>query len=537
MNTRYTETFLFLSRLSRRSNKGFALGFALCAGVLMASTGVVMLMRSSSEREKVIAQQTIAKGITKADVGVTRIAYFFNQPQHQKLIKTPTDQWQSVADEIIAELAADGGGGSDSSSNQLQGAACDGSGGSDSSESDSSSSGSSGAFDTDMFNKLLNNEWITIKTSKDTSAGEYRLTGYELDSETDPQFVNLQVEARGFDQDDNTTELKSNNSVRGINVLLPIMEQTEEEEAESSMIPGLWVSDTNNGSGGQNDNSKMSSDSSKTKPINAVTWIDCSQNSDWNTSESYVNSMKLDSTPIKIGETNINPTDNGGVKQIKDNMLPVPSIPSSGVKNMGSRDWSDCYATLPRISGNSSTCSVGSGTDTPVGNIYYYKFTGDDSIKLSNAQLRIKPPEGKKVVIHITGGITISGTGKDHGAPASCQGTSEKVATYIGDPDDPSKLELYSHSSSKPIDISDTTMISAFVHAPKTELKISQAQVRGAAWVKRMDASNSGGGSGCDRAIKQMDVGKTLVMGGEEEEAQPTTTLGQVASYYSTEAE
>ena len=132
----------------------------------------------------------------------------------------------------------------------------------------------------------------------------------------------------------------------------------------------------------------------------------------------------------------------------------------------------------------------------------------------------------------------MSGTGKDHGEPASCQGTSEPVTTYIGDPDDPSKLEIYHHSAANPIDISDTTMISGFVHAPKVELKISQAQVRGAAWFKKMDASNSGGGSsGCERSIKQMDVGKTLVMGGEEEESEPVTTLGQVASYQSTEAE
>ncbi|MDJ0846169.1 hypothetical protein [Crocosphaera sp.] len=534
MNTRYTETFLFLSRLSRRSNKGFAMGFVVTAGFLMAATGAVMLLRSSSETEKVAAQQTTAKGTAKADVGVTRIVYFLNQPQHQKLIKKPTAQWQTVADEIIAELEA-GSSSSSGSSNQLQGAACDGSGGSDSGDSGASASGSTDEFDEEMFDQLINNEWITISSS-DTSAGEYRLTGYELDSETDPKLVNLQVEARALNQKNNTNDLKANNAIRAVNVLLPIIEITPEEEAENSLTPGLWVSDTKNGSGGRQDNSKMSSGDQG--PINAVTWIDCSQKSEWKSNSSYVNNSKLDATPIKIGERNINPVEGGGVKQVRDDMLPVPSIPSSGVNNMGSRDWGDCYATLPRgVNGNSSTCSVGAGTDTPVGNIYYYKFTGDDSIKLSNAQLRIKPPEGKKVVIHITGGITISGTGKTHGAPASCKGTSEKVATYIGDPDDPSKLELYSHSSSKAIDISDTTMISAFVHAPKTELKISQAQVRGAAWVKNMDASNSGGGSGCDRAIKQMDVGKTLVMGGEEEEAQPITTLGQVASYQSTEAE
>ena len=80
-------------------------------------------------------------------------------------------------------------------------------------------------------------------------------------------------------------------------------------------------------------------------------------------------------------------------------------------------------------------------------------------------------------------------------------------------------------------------MISAFVHAPKTELKISQAQVRGAAWVKKMDASNSGGGSGCDRSIKQMDVGKTLVTNGESEQSESKPTLGGTNAYLTLEAQ
>lgn len=291
----------------------------------------------------------------------------------------------------------------------------------------------------------------------------------------------------------------------------------------------------NNKDGERNDNSKQSNGDNL--PINTITWIDCSQNDDWNDSSSYVNDSKLDSTPIEIGNRTIDPTSDGGVKQIKDDLFPIPSLPSSGVKNMGSRDWSNCYAVLPRIAGNSSTCSVGAGTDNPVGNIYYYRFTGDDSIKLSNAQIQINPPNNKKVVIFIQGGITMSGTDQPSGGmTTTCRsGNGERsVVSFIGDPDDPSKLEIYSESSSKPIDISDTTMISAFVHAPDTQLKISQAEVRGAAWVKSIDASSSEG-SGCDRSIQQMDVGTPLILGGEKER-QTYTTLGAISSYQTVEA-
>ena len=55
-----------------------------------------------------------------------------------------------------------------------------------------------------------------------------------------------------------------------------------------------------------------------------------------------------------------------------------------------------------------------------------------------------------------------------------------------------------------------------------------------------MDASNSKG-SGCDRSIKQMDVGPTLVMpaGAPSGAAEPQdfTILGQVSSYRSIQIE
>ena len=95
MNTRYTETFLFLSRLSRRSDKGFAMGFVLTAGVLMAATGAVMLLRSSSETEKVVAQQTIAKSKTTTEVAIARMHYLLGQ--YPFMAEFSHDDWQTTA--------------------------------------------------------------------------------------------------------------------------------------------------------------------------------------------------------------------------------------------------------------------------------------------------------------------------------------------------------------------------------------------------------------------------------------------------------
>ena len=94
MNTRYTEIFLFLARLSRKSNKGVALGFVLIAGVLMAGGAAMMLLRSSSEKEKVVAQEASAKGKTTGEVAIARMQYLLGQ--YPFLAQLPFDDWQSA---------------------------------------------------------------------------------------------------------------------------------------------------------------------------------------------------------------------------------------------------------------------------------------------------------------------------------------------------------------------------------------------------------------------------------------------------------
>ncbi len=94
MNKRYTETFLFLSRFSHRNNKGFAMGFVLIAGVIMAATGVAMLVRSSSETEKVGVQAATTQGQGTAGVAVARIQYLLGK--YPFLAEKPLNDWQSA---------------------------------------------------------------------------------------------------------------------------------------------------------------------------------------------------------------------------------------------------------------------------------------------------------------------------------------------------------------------------------------------------------------------------------------------------------
>ncbi len=94
MNTRYTETLLFLCRLSRRNNKGFAMGFCLAVGVVMAATGAVMLLRSNSETQKMVAQQATAKGKATGDTAIARMQFFLGK--YPFLTEKDIDDWQDT---------------------------------------------------------------------------------------------------------------------------------------------------------------------------------------------------------------------------------------------------------------------------------------------------------------------------------------------------------------------------------------------------------------------------------------------------------
>ena len=156
-------------------------------------------------------------------------------------------------------------------------------------------------------------------------------------------------------------------------------------------------------------------------------------------------SKRIDTTAIAINGAKIIPP--AEVTQVTEDLPALPSIPA-GAYDLSSLNASNCYITLPRTSDNSWGGDAGSEcetindrtSDVPLDGVYHYHFTGD--VILSNSQIRINPPEGTKVVIHVSGVLTMSGKGVSHGSSTSCAGALDPVTTYIGDPDDPSKLEV-----------------------------------------------------------------------------------------------
>ncbi|MGK7945873.1 MAG: hypothetical protein AB4058_15530, partial [Microcystaceae cyanobacterium] len=477
----------------------------------MVLTAVVMMTRVSDHKDNVFARKVTFNASSVTDIGITRILNFLNQPQHRTLIAQNPDQWVATANAVTtassftpdankyypdrAELClAD----TDGSTSPWGG--------------DAAENSEYGPVDVAFLAELMTQNWLAVD-SNDASKGGYRLHSYSVTPGPGGGIATLVVEGQAVN--DSSSELKTNNSVQAVKLTVPYTVDSNGSAStpDSIKLPGMWISENSN----DTENSKQSNGK-----IQAVTWIDCSQKGDFQRNTAYINDQKIDtSSDIIIGSETLTPE----LKQVKDRLPDVPSIPSSVPSSKiyefsGEAKLSDCYVTLPRIAANAGENSCGSEaqidnsvtTDEDVNGVYYYKFTNNSvSLDLSNGQLRIKPPANKKVVIYVAGEVKLSGTslpdGASHSSKTTCEGSSNDVTTYIGDPNDPSKLELYSTSSSKPIDVSDTTLISAFVHAPKTTFKTNQAQIRGAAWFKRSEISQSNG-SGCYYSVKQMDVGE-----------------------------
>jgi hypothetical protein len=372
MNSRFKLALTLLT--TRHNKKGFALVMTFMVGAIMVLTAAVIMTRSSQDRTKVTSQKVAFDAAATTDAGVTKILNFLNQPQHRTLIDANSSEWVTQANEMITFLnsgtndrikdgeiitTVSGTGASPTPDpNKFypeDAKLCDNSTSAwadytspspspspsaSPSPSPSSNYTTVGSVDTTMLAQLLTQDWIPID-SNNPQMGDYRLREYTIDGDK----ARLKIEARAYNEAGDSNNLSQNNSTRAVEVIFPFSIGTG-SSPEDMKMPGFWVSDTNNGSGGDQDNSKQSSNNYRS--INAVTWIDCSQKSEWNSNSSYVNDGKIATTPITIGSTTITPSSR--VKQIKDNLPGIPPMPSTGVYQFNNLvKINNCYVTLPRI--------------------------------------------------------------------------------------------------------------------------------------------------------------------------------------------
>ncbi|MGK7943328.1 MAG: hypothetical protein AB4058_02545 [Microcystaceae cyanobacterium] len=543
MNNRFTLALALLT--TSKNQKGFGIVMAFGIGLSMILAAIMIINHASDYRTKAFAGKVTFKAEAAAQSGTVRILNYLNEPQHRALISQNSDQWMSTVTAIStatsstftfepnpdksypekAQYCDD-----NNLPNQIQG-----------------SSGNRGV-NVAFLNKLMSYDWISL--DENGSKGAYRLRKYEVDQNSG---ITMIVEGKAVDNNSDTLEM--NDSVRAIKIHRPYKTLT------SAHLPGLWVNDISADSGGRPFNAKQKGE--VPTPINATTWVECNHNENNN---DYVQESKIDATEIVTALGTFTPTFNKVHKILQEgeeseqermsSYLPeVPPLPSSdNVVNMGSKNWTNCVATLPRISSNRSTCNIKDEDgnlefDTPIGDAYYYVFTGDNAeraLTVNNAQVRIKPPDGKKVIIYADGRILVRGTGINHGERAFCEtdtnpDTNDQVAidSYIGNFEYPKYLEIYSTVDStrrrKGIVLNDQNGIFGFIHGPETRLDMNNSTILGAAWVKRFDANNSGS-SGCAYSIKQKDVGEISWIGRIPNNA-AVPQLGSIHSWKTVEAE
>lgn len=469
-------------------NKGFILPIATGIGLVMILLVVTMGVRTQEARTGATRQVQTNESLGVAETGITRtISLLKKYPVNvEKDINDWTAEEDIANNNIFSETCSDNGG--------------------------SSTDGSSEVSEEDM-EKLQEGQWIPIDLDN-PSKGQYKLLEYSYNQAEQVSTIKVQGQAVTSDTATANTVIEVQLSTQTVNP----------SDNNPSNIPGIWVDD------------KLS------------TPIDVSTDGSLNANILVKNTNCTLPEPSKISEDKLE-KENGAIKPIYNGSLPtvlanpssLPSLPSppNHAYTIEPIDASNCYIVLPRISSSDRSTGVPTdGTncdkseiksdfehitsDTPTNGIYSYliESTGStgDSIKLSNSQLIIDPPPNTKVVLYVRGNILISGTGGDQSRATTCIGTSTKVSSYLNK-DEANKLEIYGADASggtwgsgykmEKINVSDTTMISAFIYAPTATVDISQGQIKGSVWAKEFKASNS---SGCKIAVRQDDVGLPLAV-------------------------
>jgi hypothetical protein len=465
----------------------------MALGLLMILAALIVGIRSQEDRVSASSQNKTSQSLSVAETGIARVTALLKK--YPALVTKPTGDWNTTTDTTTTICS---GGTASTASNET-------------------------ATEAALIDSIRSSGWIQVETGN-PSKGEYKVLNYTLNSPVAGTNT-LIVQARAQSDNGATTT-----SVLNSSTFLEVQIPTD----GSTNIPGLWVR-------------KVLS-----------TPIDVSTDESLNTNV-QVEGCSLPSDTSKIGTAKLE-TVSGTIEPIYDGSTPgvtadpdaFPSLPSppTGTPVLPSIDASNCYVVLPRMPRTGSnptgtTCNDKSSlisafdgvtSDVPTDNVYRYiidstssNSPGGDSIKLSNSQLIIDPPTGTKVVLYVRGNITISGTSPSSYS-TSCVGTSTGVSSYIngGYPAGasypansglPANLEIYGADGSgggdwgtgykmEKINVSDTTMMSAFIYAPEATVDVSQGQIKGTVWTKEFKASNS---SGCDIAVIQQDVGNLQV--------------------------
>ena len=482
---------------------GFGVVFAITAGLTMLLVAISIILRSHEGTINAATKKQNAASLAIAETGITQTLNLINK--YPVLARTiPTD---SAPDNPWADL-----------NNYASVIDClDGGGGAAVSVSEDDAALAAAANDPDDQDK-----WVVVVPNTN---GRYRVIEYIPDAANSA--ATLKVE--GQHQNDATS----------------VVEVTVPLTPRPGRVPGVWVDNIAFDEG--DEPIDVSNDDS-------IYGLVCLRGSldDYDLANSdYINDERLgDATTYASGnkDTTITPDIVASPAAIP----PIPYLNSLTLTDtFDSMKLTDCFIVLPRIldadrvnlnftvaniqsfayGGLGGTkCSDVAGVSgdfnndvtidpTPHDGVYRYLITDalgggttDVSLKLNNAQIYVNPPvSGGRVEIYLARNLEVNGSSSQNEPNSRTYLTcvDDESYTYTSYIDGfinqgpPNNLTIYGTEGTTDVSVNQS-IIRALVHVPNGFVDISQGQIQGAVWAKRLKSSNSG--SGCKVGVEQQNI-------------------------------
>lgn len=403
MNTRFK--FALIRHLNSDRHQGFALPMAMMVGMVMLVVGITMVIRAQGDQSKAVAQTSKTIANAAAEAGLTRIQNFL--VQNPALAQYSMEEWKTAmvayqgnANTTDATLTGMVG--------LLKQQSCSYSGQSDATIKQTlvptmaTFVASSGNSATGVENSLPNPD-----SSNSTFAPSFQLKGYV--------YSNKKAQAVLVGK-------AGQQSKATLAVTIPV--DNNKLDASTQAFPGLWVREYLRA--GQNDNNPGT--------LNAHVLYDCGINAGTFTTTAQTNGSASGytyyvSSGTANGGTAIRVALPTGNPAPEKSLLPMPNPPTSAPSGVTPVSLGSITSslTLPRTTSNASPNNVNDTTSSSnyssTTDTYYYTVS---SISGNGVNLQFTP--GKKVVVFLTGNISIGGTSQ---ITHRCTGTSGCDATDV----------------------------------------------------------------------------------------------------------
>lgn len=457
-------------------HKGFAVPLAIGIGLSLLLVGTTLLLRSQSDTSKIAAQQAKTKGLSAAEVGVTRLQQLINE---NRILASYSSACATGSNNCWQQVVADSSSTSTSSTlpefqQQLELAPsgiC----------LDVPETAQQRKQRLDQIVRLTRADGNDLSTWEDLGNGNfYRLVNYTYESVSG----NDKLLGKGILTVEGVSGIDNNQSRSRLRVEIPIKRGEKPPILKGDYAPGLWIKQGAIDKLTTLENATTTSiDKNGQKFESNILLNDC------NLTQSLADSIKT----LRIPSTS-------PYKEVERMIVKLPAAPTES-------EISSDLTVIKMSTPESGTKSADGYYDYPQSgerekSVYKYLF---DTIDLKgNTKVRITP--GKKVIFYVKGNIDIGG---DSAIEHDCTGNSSCKPTdfqIYGLATNPTPSDL---TKDPFINLSGNGALEAFIFAPNYTAGVNGGGTRtlvpfkGSLWVKTWSKLSQVGSNSNDVALLQ----------------------------------